>query len=355
MKYTTNQDINLGKLIDPIDRIKLMSPDQWETLTKEWLEAKNDSYVKIENFGGAGDMGRDVVTYIDAPKNNNDYKWECYQCKHYNHPLHPSDIWIEFGKIIYYSFKNKFPIPKKYYFVAPKGIGNKLSLLLNDSSKLKNELKESWNQCCQKKITESDNILLENEFLQYFNNFPFDIFYYIEPETIVREHKKHPNHLQTFGGRLPQRNIKSDTEILEDSIDEELRYVKQLLKAYNSDSEEEIENINLLKKDDKYDKHFERARKSFYHAEELRLFSRDNISEENYDLFKSDIYEGVVNTAESDFENGFKKVKAVETESTKITINSNPLKETCRTIEKKGVCHQLVNDNEITWVDEDEE
>jgi hypothetical protein len=33
---------------------------------------------------------------------------------------------------------------------------------------------------------------------------------------------------------------------------------------------------------------------------------------------------------------------------------SNPLRETCQTIDKKGLCHHLVNDEKITWVEENE-
>ena len=100
-QYITAQDIIFGKTILPIKIIELMSPEEWEEFRKEWLDTKKEQYFKIEKYGGSGDMGRDVVAYITDPKENTEsYEWECYQCKHYDKALMPSNVWVEFGKII---------------------------------------------------------------------------------------------------------------------------------------------------------------------------------------------------------------------------------------------------------------
>jgi hypothetical protein len=79
-QYITAQDIIFGKSILPSKIIELMSPDDWEEFIKEWLETKEEDFFKIEKYGGAGDMGRDVVAYITNPKENSEsYEWECYQ------------------------------------------------------------------------------------------------------------------------------------------------------------------------------------------------------------------------------------------------------------------------------------
>jgi hypothetical protein len=348
-EYITAEQIAKGKLIDPIQRIKLMSPDDWEILIEEWLDATN-KYVKVERIGGAGDMGRDVIAYIEDSKNNPNYQWDCYQCKHYDKPLTPSDIWSEFGKLIYYTYKKEFPIPNNYYFVAPHGLGTKLSTLLDNSENLKRQIKEKWDKYCKKKITDKEEIILENDFLEYFNKFDFSIFDKTVSKTIIEEHKKHENHLLRFGGGLPSRNLDYNVPPIEE--DKNLRYIIQLIKSYNSDSEEYIDNIKSLM-NKKHKSHLNRARKSFYSAEELRAFSRDTIGESIYINFQDDIFEGIINTAEEDFENAFEKVKATENESTKTIIDSNPLKDICKTIDRKGVCHQLVEDKEISWVEDE--
>jgi len=348
-EYITSQQVSIGKQIDPIHRVKLMSPDEWETLTEEWLDTKSN-YNSIEQIGGAGDMGRDVIAYLEDPKRNpTNYKWDCYQCKHYNKPLSPSDIWTEFGKIIYYTFIQEFPVPNKYYFVAPQGIGMSLSSLLQDDSKLKKAVSDAWEKYCQYEITKKDSIPLTDDLLDYFNTFDFSIFDKVTPKTIVEEHKKHANHLLIFGGGLPSRK---SIEIPPIEEDKKLRYVEQLVKAYNSDTTDTIEKVEQVE-NSKYDRHFKDSRKSFYKAEELRALTRDNLTEQVFEDFKEDVYDGIINKSEEDFDNGYKKVKEVESEASKIIIDSNPLTETCRPADKKGVCHHLINDEKISWIEDE--
>ncbi|MFA9374658.1 MAG: ABC-three component system protein, partial [Poseidonibacter sp.] len=303
-----------------------------------------------EQIGGAGDMGRDVIAYIDNPKDNpTNYEWDCYQCKHYKKPLSASDIWIEFGKIIYYTFINKFPIPNNYYFVAPQGIGGSLSTLLKDDVKLKEAIKGAWKKYCQDDITKTKSIPLSNNLLVYFNQFDFSIFDKIVPKTIVQEHKNHPNHLPRFGGGLPSRK---SIEIPPIETDKKLRYVEQLIKAYHSDSENIIEKIEHIE-DSKYNGHFKRARKSFYKAEELRALTRDNLTEQVFKDFKEDVLDSVISIAEKKFANGYDKVEKVEDKAMEVIIDSNPLTVACRPADKKGACHHLVNDKEISWIEDE--
>ncbi|MCH9740234.1 MAG: hypothetical protein K0U38_05280 [Epsilonproteobacteria bacterium] len=347
-EYITAEQIAKGKLIDPVQRIKLMSPDDWETLIEEWLDVKN-KYIMVERVGGAGDMGRDVIAYIEDPKNNPNYKWDCYQCKHYHLPLSPSKVWIEFGKLLYYTFKKEFPIPEKYYFVAPLGIGSSLSTLLDDSESLKNGLKENWEKYCKNKIAENEEITLENDFLEYFNEFDFSIFDKTLSKTIVKEHKNHRNYLLRFGGGLPSR-----IDMLVPAVDEDtnLRYIEQLVKAYNSDSTDTITNVEDIEAKN-HSNHFENARKSFYKVEELRVLSRDNLPERVFNDFQDEIYLEVSDTANDDFDNGFKKVKAVEKEARKTMIRSNPLKEVCTNWDMIGMCHHFVEESKISWIDDE--
>jgi hypothetical protein len=347
----TAQSVAIGKQIEPLKRVFLFSPEEFETFISEWLELKRSQYYQIENLGGAGDMGSDVAAYHEDPQIKPDtYKWDCYQCKHYDVPLSPSKVWSEFGKIIYYSYLKQYPVPQNYFLVAPKGVGSKLSSLLRNPPKIKSSLLEKWDEKCRTEITKKEEIILEGDFLNYFSNFDFSIFKKININDVIEEHKDHPNHLIKFGGGLPERN-KSVT-VPDSPENKELRYIHQLILAYNSESENDLKAITHLY--GKYESHFNRARESFYNAEELRNFSRDNLPAEVYDDFILNIYDGIINLAENEYENGFTKVKEVEDSSVKISIESNPLREVCNTIDKKGVCHQLVNDNKISWINEDE-
>mgnify|MGYP000249852972 CR=1 FL=1 len=352
--YITAHQVSVGTQIEPIQRIKIMSADEWETLIEEWLDTKTNKYLKIEKMGGAGDMGRDVIAYINNPKDHpTNYQWDCYQCKHYSQSLAPSHIWVELGKIIYYSFNKEYPVPNQYYFVAPQGVGTSLSNLLDNPQKLKLSLKKNWEKYCENEIS-NKSIKLSGSLLKYFDNFNFNfsIFDKQLPKNIVNDHKKHhKNHLLRFGGGLPNR--KTSVNIPPLSQESNLRYINQLTKAYNSDSSNHIEKaVSII--GSKYENHFQRSRKSFYSAEELRLFTRDNLPVEVYDKFKDDIFDSVINIAEENFDkNGFSKLKTVENQASKTTIESNPIREVCQTIDKKGVCHQLVNEKQLTWVDDE--
>lgn len=349
-EYITAQQIAIGKPILPIDRIKLMSPDEWEAIIEEWLETtqKYDSY-NIERLGGSGDMGIDVIAYITSPKDDpKNYEWDCYQCKRYDKPLNPSGMWIEFGKIIYYSYISEFPVPKSYYLVGTHGIGTSLKKYLIDSSKLKSELLKQWDSKCKNNISDTTSIPLEGAFLDYFKKFDFKIFNKVEPKIVVEGHKKHQNHLLRFGGGLPSRQ---NLPIPDIEADKELRYIKQLVKAYDSDSDSQITEVSEISKP--YERHFTDSRKSFYRAEELRVLTRDNLPEV-FESLKEEIFDGIINTAENKHDNGYIKVKAVEDKSVELKLESNPLREACQTMDKKGICHHLVNDYKISWIEDEE-
>ena len=346
----TAQQISQGAYVSPIDRLKIMNAEDWEKFTEEWLDLKVGMYIKTERLAGAGDMGRDIVAYITNPEENpSSYEWDCYQCKYYKSPLSPSNIWVEFGKLIYYTFNSKYPIPKKYYFIAPQGIGTSLTKLLQNSSTLKKDIKKNWDKYCKTKITDKEEVLLECALLDYFESFDFSIFSSIAPKVIIEEYKTSSSDFLTrFGGQLPPRPIVSIPNEIED-----LRYIDQLVKSYNTNSATEILNVNEILSVS-YKGHFEDARKSFYKAEELRMLNRDSLPDGIFENLKDNIYDGVSSKSREKFDDGYKKVLAIESESTKIPIESNPLKDACQTIDKKGLCHHLVNDKRLTWVEEDE-
>ena len=184
--------------------------------------------------------------------------------------------------------------------------------------------------------------------MDYFESFDFSIFDSIAPKVIIEDYRSHRDFLRRFGGSLPPRQtVKIPDEI------EDLRYIEQLIKSYNSNSTDEISNVDDISSLS-YKGHFEDARKSFYKAEELRMLNRDSLPEGIFENLKENIYDGVSSKSREEFDDGYKKVLSIESEAVKIPIESNPLKDVCQTIDKKGLCHHLVNDKKLTWVEEDE-
>lgn len=350
-KFLTSHTVNYGKRILPIKMVEIFSADDWEIFIEEWLDLKkNKKYIEIERLGGAGDKGRDVIAYITV-KSKMDYQWDCYQCKHYDRSLQPTQVYCEFGKILYYTYIGEFPIPKKYFFVSPKGCGTTLSKYLQQPNTLKEKIIENWDKYCKNEITKSTSIELDEELLNHINNFDFSIFSKIHIKDVIEEHQVHPNHLIWFGGGLPQRPKLDEAEIPNIIQVNETKYVEQLLLAYSSESKTKYNNHTELESNSIYFKHFSRSRINFHYAEQLRNFSRDSLPPETFNDFQNEIFTGIIDTVESNHENGFIKAKKVEEEAKKLQISSNPLKEVSILNDRSGICHQLVNNEKIRWID----
>ncbi len=343
----TSHTVNHGRPVLPIKRVEIFSADEWEIFIEEWLDVKMTSYLEVERMGGAGDQGRDIAAYVIDSKQPN-YTWDCYQCKHYDKALSPSMVWKEFAKIIYYSFKKDYPVPRKYYFIAPKGCGTALSSLIKKADKLKEDLRTNWAAYCEYHITSKGKVTLDGDLLTYFDAFDFSIFEKIPTKNIIEEHKAHANHLIWFGGGLPARAELTPDMVPADIQSNESVYVSQLLGAYKSESTTDYPDVGSLV--DPYSNHFKRARLSFHFAEQLRNLYRDNLPAGTFEKFQEEIFDGVINTCEGTHKNGYDKVKAVETQANNIAISSNPLKDVSVQKDKVGVCHQLCNDQCLKWI-----
>ena len=89
-----------GIPMPPVRLLQIMSPDEWEGFTEEWLSfhKTKGTYQSIKRFSGPGDLGLDVIAFTTA--DGFAKPWDSYQCKHYDHALMPTDVYGEIGKII---------------------------------------------------------------------------------------------------------------------------------------------------------------------------------------------------------------------------------------------------------------
>lgn len=79
-------------MIAPVERMRLFSDDQFESFVAEWaVGCIKPTCKEVYNFGGAGDKGRDVIAEF------HDGTTIYFQCKKYDHPLNPSETYIEIG------------------------------------------------------------------------------------------------------------------------------------------------------------------------------------------------------------------------------------------------------------------
>jgi hypothetical protein len=331
-----------------INQIKNMSPDDWECFIEEWMTTKEADYFDFERLGGAGDQGRDVVGFIDDPVDNKEYEWDNYQCKHYSSPLSPSMIWSEIGKVCFYSYKKEYPFPRKYYSVAPMGVGTKLSNLLRTPRKLKEELYANWERYCAKGITETvESVVLDSSLKTYIDGLDFSVFDKTKPITVIQEHSETRFHSVRFDVPLPKRPPVPN--VPEDVPQDELTYVNKLVQAYSEHSGEKLMNIDDVKENKNYSQHFKRFRESFGHAESLRNFSRDNLPNGMFLGLQDEILDGIIDVVDVEKLNGFDNVKKAVSTSKLLQISRTKLSIVVTVNDRGGICHQLANDDLIDW------
>lgn len=366
-RNVSNKQLLIGNYVPPIDRLKVISEDEFEELIEEWiygyLLTKYEKVKKIDKIirlAGSGDKGRDVVAYAKYSKDGQEV-WDNYQCKHYKGALTPSEMWVEFGKVCYYTYIGDYSVPRKYYFVSPHGVGTKLSDLIMKPEKLKYGLIENWDKHCLNSIAKNP-IKLKGDFKSYVENFDFSIFDSINPGELIHQYQQTIYFPFRFGGGLikkPNRLQKPPIKI----NDNEQLYVKKLYDAYSQHKNENINKLSELKKYKTLFNHFQRQRTYFYQAESLKVFERDSMPDglNAFEELMEQIYHGIVDTVYSDYKDGFERVKSTTDKASTLALGlDNLLIDFVNVKDKMGICHHLANEvretdeDEVVWVIEDE-
>lgn len=347
----THHDLAFGQAIDPMKRMDIFSPDDFESFIELWVtESLKEQYKKVVKCGGAGDMGRDVIAYLYT-KENDMKTWDNYQCKHYNSPLTPSNIWIEIGKLCYFTYLEEYTIPQNYYFVCQKGIGNKLNKLLENPQKLKSTFISEWDKSCKKEISRGKSIELTEELLKHINNIDFGIFKHKTQLELVKSIEGSLSFASIFGGGLKRRREMHSSP--PQKIDEnENTYTEKLFRAY----EDKLGNVLIdeakLSNYPEFKNHFERQRVFYFTAVTLLDLERD--ARPNNDSWitslKDEVFNDVIDTVEADFDNAFLRVKAVTDRARLMNHNAHPLSGMIRPDDTHGICHHLANDNRLDWL-----
>jgi len=334
-----------GSLIPPQQQLLIYSPDQWEGFVQEWLHyCLKNAYKQVQRFSGAGDMGIDVVGFVDAKRLEG--VWDNYQCKHYDHALTPGDVWPEFGKVIWYSFKQHYVPPHRYYFVAPRGAGTSLSKLLANGTKLREELIANWDKKVKSEITSTQEVPLDPALLAYVHAFDFSIFGAKTSLQLVDDHRTTPAHVARFGGGLPPRPAAATPPTT--VAPTESRYVTQLLGAYSEHTGKPVPDHSALTAP-ALRGHYHRQREAFYHAESLRIFARDTVPNGTFESLQQDIFDGVIDTHDAAHPDGYQKVCAVTKAAREVQITANALISCTQPKDRDGICHQLVNEERLWW------
>ena len=339
------QKVMYGKTFPPQQQILLFSPEEWEEFIKEWCHHQRGKYQKVVRFAGAGDQGIDVAGLTDEAAIEG--VWDCYQCKHYAEPLTPTVAFPEIAKILWHTFNRSYKAPRQYFFIAPFGCGPKLKKQLLKPLELKTNLLAAWDANCAKEITSTKTIKLEGDFAKYVNGFNFSIFTFKTALEIIDEHRQTPYFSARFGGGLPDRPAPQPAPALIQAG--ESRYIQQLYGVYSEEQGSRIvDRVDLGSVPSLLD-HLDRQREYFYSAESLRNFARDAVPHGTFEDLQSEVYTGVVEVAKGAHGSSLHRVNAVTQAATILQITANGLISVTNMKDRRGICHQLANDDRLQW------
>lgn len=337
--------VQYGKLLQPQQHILLYSPEEWEIFIQEWVHSQRAKYKQVLRFSGANDMGIDVAGFSDD--NGLAGLWDNYQCKHYSDPLTPSTAAGEVAKVLWHSFQGKYQPPRRYAFIAPKECGMSLKKLLMKPEALKQHVVENWDKQCANAVTTKLTISLSGEFASYVDSFDFSIFGMQTTLEIIDAHRTTPYYAVRFGGGLKERP-KADPA--PGAIaPQESRYVEQLYEAYEDHLKKPVGGLPDLTARSDLVEHFHRQREFFYHAESLRNFARDTVPEGTFEDLQTEIQAGVIDVEAAPHTDGYARLGQVMQAATALQLTANPLISRLYTQDRKGICHQLANENRLRW------
>lgn len=335
-----------GRPIPPQQQILLFSPDDWEAFIEEWVHYQRTRYKLVTRLSGSKDMGIDVAAFTDDDGFQG--VWDNYQCKLYGDPLTPQTAIREIGKCLWHASEGRFRPPRKYYFMAPKDCGMSLKKLLLNKPDLKKQLYTNWDKWCASSITSTRTISLEPPFLEYVEKFDFGIFTFKPTLDVIDEHRNTPYRTARFGGGLPDRKPAEAPPA--EPAREESRYLRQLLDAYGDHKKATVADQIGIAAWPNLVEHYHRQREAFYHAESLRNFARDSVPAGTFDDLQEEIYDGVVEIEAAVHPDAFVRLNAVTQAATQLNISSNGLISVTRIKDKRGICHQLANEDRLRWV-----
>lgn len=350
----TAAQVSGGIPVPPVSLLQVMSAEDWEGFTEEWLSyyKSKGEYVSVKRYSGAGDLGLDVVAFTAAGGFSE--PWDSYQCKHYDHALEPNDIYAEVGKIIYHSFNRTPPfnqacrVPRRHVFVSPCGVGITVGRWLKDPNRFKESVREKWESHCVPKIGTAVHAPLEGELLQYFGTFDFSIFDDRTGVELIDEHAQTPFYAARFGGGLPPRDPAAAPPA--EPTDAESPYLTKLFGAYGDHLGQEVTAKNSLGSHPDLEEHYNRQRVLFYSAESLRNFARDRTPPLTFESLQDDVYHGVIDINEGAHADALACLRATVSTAGQVDVSGNALVGVTRVADKQGICHQLANDDRLNWV-----
>ncbi|WP_263118395.1 ABC-three component system protein [Cellulomonas sp. RIT-PI-Y] len=325
--------------------IQTYDADEWEVFIEEWAISLEPTYAQVRRFGGPGDRGVDVAGFMSD--RGFEGEWDCFQGKHYDKTLKPSHAWPEMLKTFLLPVKYpRYKLPRRYHFIAPRGLATSLAHLVSTPTELQREFIAQVEKPTAKPFKDLDEAS-RGSVLELARITDFGMFGTVEVLQLIKQHGTTGYAAARFGGGLrerprpplPPRELRAD----------EMGYVRKLVDAYQeryltTDSVEAVEGHK------KAGAHFRRQRESFFRAEALRSFARDSVPRNTFEGLQDEIFDAVVETVEGEHADGLERLQKTLELAVTAQLSANALIHVTEPADRRGICHQLANDDRLTWV-----
>ena len=301
-------------------------------------------YVSVKVLGNAGDKGRDVEARLQTDLVADG--WDLYQAKHYEQRLTPGNAFPELVKFFGHLRAKSFPVPRKYYFCAPKNVGPELHDLLANPSDLRMGLLSAWKAGTHGLKDLRTKLTAEME--AFINAFNFKRFEECQVVDLLDWHAQDTiAHCALFGIE-PERG--DDPAVPAQALPDEMTYVEELIRAY-AEADGEPMDLPKVQADVVYREHLAAAREAFYAAEGLKRFSRDIYVDDEFGKLLDMVRKGIRLKVNSPLlKTGLQRHDAAIEAAQRLTVTDSVLHARLRGGDLPGTCHHLVNEKHFTWV-----
>jgi hypothetical protein len=343
--------VGAGLPVNPLDRLAQFSALDFERFTLEWasdyLASKFPEVHEVQQRGGAGDKGRDVIVWFD-PSSVVPRRWSIYQCKHYDSRLGAGVAAAEIGKVLYYTLKGDYSAPKEYWFVTHLGVTSDFQDMLDDPKKLQSYIFADWDARCSSKITSKAKITLSAELKSHINSFDFSVFRAKQPLELINEHAQTRYHLAVFGLPLIER---PPPPIPPSEVSpSEMEYVGQLYAAIGEAVGKKISSVQDFADSASSLRLFDRSRLTFFCAEGLRELARDHMADTAYfDTLMDEFANGLYHDYTAAGLNGIQRLVATIKAAQSLQLGGHILAPLVVANDREGICHQLANNKRVNW------
>ena len=133
--------------------------------------------------------------------------------------------------------------------------------------------------------------------------------------------------------------------------DKEIVYIQRTYEAFSDHLKSPVSKVEDFASHDHLKRTFDHARESFYSAESLKEFSRDNLPDDKeYVNLCNQMLQGIAPTLIKPHADGYAKLVDTTEKAVTVAITSNILTSEMEPSDRVGICHQLANDGVVRWV-----